>query len=272
MVPHRMVNVIWIGTGWKMNKTLAEAREYAHTLAKAEPGRWRGVQPFIIPPATALATVRGALGPESRIMLGAQNAHWQDSGPWTGEISVPQVADAGAQIVEIGHSERRLHFGETDETVNLKVRATLRNGLLPLVCVGEPEEVSLSGGAVRYVLDQVRTALTGVEKRGDVLLAYEPIWAIGESGRIPTTTHMAEIFAALTSELGGSVRGVLYGGSVSLDNAVATLGVDGVDGLFIGRSAWNADDFIEILDAVARYVLSVVPSDAPHARPLPDSL
>lgn len=241
----------WVGTGWKMNKTLAQARDYAMTLAATDPGRWPGVQPFILPPATALASVSAVLGPTSHILTGAQNAHWADDGAWTGEISVLQVADAGAQIVEIGHSERRAFFAETDETVNLKVMATLRHGLTPLVCVGEPAHVFAAGDSVAHVLNQVRRALKGVGDTSSVLLAYEPIWAIGSGGRPAAPSDIAEVFAALTAEFGGSVCGVLYGGSVNHANALATLGVDGVDGLFIGRAAWDVQRFIGLLDLVA---------------------
>jgi triosephosphate isomerase len=241
----------WVGTSWKMNKTLAQARSYAETLAATDPGRWPGVQAFIVPPATALASVCAVLGPRSHILVGAQNAHWEDDGAWTGEVSVPQVADAGAQIVEIGHSERRAFFAETDETVNLKVKATLRHGLMPLVCVGEPADVFAAGDSVTHVLGQVRAALDGVGDTSSVLVAYEPIWAIGSSGRPAAPSDIGDVFAALTGEWGSSVRGVLFGGSVNPANALATLDLDGVDGLFIGRAAWEVQGFIRLLDLVA---------------------
>lgn len=241
----------WIGTSWKMNKSLEQARHYAQVLAATDADRWPGIQSFVLPPATALAGVHEVLGPDSKVLLGAQNAHWEDAGPWTGEISVPQVADAGAQIVEIGHSERREHFGETDETVNLKVRATLRHGLTPLVCVGEPVEIFNSGGSIGYVLDQLRAALDGVDDVGDVLIAYEPIWAIGEGGRAATPADISAVFTAMRKDVGGSARAMLYGGSVDAGNAVETLEVSGVDGLFIGRAAWEVEGFLGILDLVA---------------------
>lgn len=242
----------WVGTSWKMNKLLGEARDYATALADAaDAGRWPGVRPFVVPPATALSTVRDALGPDSPVLLGAQNAHWEDAGAWTGEVSVPQVADAGARLVEVGHSERRQHFGETDRTVNLKVRATLRHGLVPLLCVGEPDAVRRAGGSADHVLGQCRAALDGVDDPGAVLLAYEPVWAIGEAGRPAAAEDVAVVTDALCRELGGSVAGVLYGGSVSLSNTRELLDVNGVDGLFIGRAAWKAEDFIDILDHAA---------------------
>lgn len=235
-----------------MTKLLPEARRYADALVTAAtPGRWPGIQPFVVPPATALSTVRDSLGPGSGVMLGAQNAHWEDAGAWTGEVSVPQVADAGAALVEIGHSERREHFGDTDEVVNRKVRAVVRHGLVPLVCVGEPDAVLRAGGSVDHVLAQARAALDGVDDVSRVLLAYEPVWAIGEHGRPARPDDVADVVAALAAAFGHSVEGILYGGSVNLDNALDLMSVDEVTGLFIGRAAWEVDGLVAILDAVA---------------------
>lgn len=241
----------WVGTSWKMNHTLATAREYATTLATAAaPGRWPGVQPFVIPPFTALHTVAGLLA-GTPVLVGAQNAHWADAGAWTGEVSVPQVADAGARLAEIGHSERREHFGETDRTVNLKTRAAVRHGLTPLVCVGETAEVRDRGGqaAVDHVLTQVEVALVGVDQSA-VVLAYEPVWAIGEGGRPATVADIAPVHQAVVERFGGLHR-VLYGGSVNHDNARDLLSVPGVGGLFVGRAAWRAEGYLALLDLVS---------------------
>jgi triosephosphate isomerase len=243
--------MIWIGTSWKMHKTLAEARTYASALSRMDFERWRGIQPFVIPPATALDTMRIVLGEQGPVLLGAQNAHWEDAGPWTGEISVPQVADAGARIVEIGHAERRAYFGETNDSVNRKVRATLRHGLVPLVCVGESAEAFRAGDSVEHVLTQARAALKNVREPNQALLAYEPTWAIGTIGRPATPAEIAEVVAALRIEHGSVVQAILYGGSVDRGNALETLRVPGVGGLFIGRSAWSVEGLVEILDAVA---------------------
>ncbi len=242
----------WIGTSWKMTKSLAEARRYATALTEAAtPGRWPGLQPFVIPPATALSTVRDVLPPSAGVLLGAQNAHWADSGAWTGEVSVPQVADAGARLVEIGHSERREHFGDTDDVVRRKVRAVLRHGLVPLLCVGEPAAVRAAGGSVGHVLGQARAALAGLDDPTGVLVAYEPVWAIGEHGTPARSHDVADVVAALAAELGPRIHGVLYGGSVDRANMHELLAVDHVSGLFIGRAAWGVDAFIQILDAAA---------------------
>ncbi len=247
--------MLWVGTSWKMNKTLAEASDYATRLAAAlADGAPTGVQPFIIPPATALTTVRAILGTDSPVELGIQNAHWADAGAWTGEISVPQAADAGAALVEIGHSERREFFAETDETVNLKVKASLNHGLRPLLCCGEPGEVFEAGGSVDHIMAQVAAGLDGVDDVSRVLIAYEPIWAIGEHGREARPTDIEAVFAALDTEYGEQVECILYGGSVNQGNAEETLQVPGVNGLFVGRSAWQVDGYLELLRIAAARV------------------
>lgn len=246
----------WIGTSWKMNFTLREATDYIHGLQQAlrrEPEIVKGIQPFVIPPATALATVHQEVGPASQrlggLKLGVQNAHWEDSGAWTGEISVPQAVDAGAELVEIGHSERREFFNETIRTTGLKVRAALRHGARPLLCVGEPLQVRERGQATEYIADQVAGALEGLsdEELSRVLIAYEPIWAIGASGRPAQLDELREPMSVLQEKHGHQVEGILYGGSVNLDNARELLSLESIDGLFVGRTAWNLDGFLELL-------------------------
>jgi len=245
---------LWIGTSWKMTKTLVEGRDWAEGLrdhlASAHDGQApAGVQPFVIPSFTATTTVRGILGEDSPVLLGVQNAHWEDEGAWTGEVSVPQAKDAGAQVVEIGHSERREHFGETVETTRLKVAAALRHGLTPLLCIGESAAVKDAGGSSDFILAQAAGALEGLtpEKLSRVVIAYEPIWAIGEKGRPATVEELVEPFAALGAQYTGKVTGLLYGGSVNLDNAADLLGIEHVTGLFVGRTAWRLEGYLELL-------------------------
>lgn len=251
------MGLLWVGTSWKMNKGLAEAREFARGLSDHLGGSGlAGVQPFVIPSFTAVAAVRDELGAESPVLLGVQNAHWEDQGAWTGEVSVPQAKDAGAQLVEIGHSERREHFGETVETTRLKVAAALRHGLTPLLCIGESAEVKDAGGSSQFILDQAAGALDGLsaEQLSRVLIAYEPIWAIGERGRPATVEELREPFAALGREYGGRARGLLYGGSVNQGNAEELLGIDYVDGLFVGRAAWELAGYVELLGIAAAHL------------------
>jgi L-erythrulose 1-phosphate isomerase len=243
----------WVGTSWKMTKTLKEAADFADGLgARARQTGWPGVQPFVIPSFPSIRVVADLLE-GSGVLVGAQNAHWEDAGAWTGEVSVPQVADAGAVLVEIGHSERRAHFAETDDTVRLKVAATLRHGLTPLVCVGEPEEVFQAGESVGFVSAQVEAALGGTDRedQGRVLIAYEPVWAIGERGRPARPEEIADVFKLLHTRFGERVSGLLYGGSVAVDNVAGTLEVPHVDGLFVGRAAWGLPGFLRILEIAA---------------------
>ncbi|ROR74163.1 triose-phosphate isomerase [Bogoriella caseilytica] len=250
----------WVGTSWKMHKTLAESVTYAQGLVAAlrdEPGEYAGVQPFVIPSHTALASVDEALGPArdrpAGLLLGAQDAHWEDAGAWTGEVSVPQVADAGAQVIEIGHSERREHFADSIERTAWKVRAALRHGLMPLLCVGEPDAVQRAGGSREHVLDQARGALDGLssDELDSVLIAYEPVWAIGEHGRTPHTAEIDGPLQSLQGEFGDRVQAVLYGGSVNAGNAVELLALGTVEGLFVGRAAWSLSGYLELLRLAA---------------------
>jgi len=179
--------------------------------------------------------------------------HWADAGAWTGEISPVMLGDCGLDLVELGHSERREHFGETDRTVGLKTAAAVKHGLIPLICVGETLAERESGQADAVLSAQVEGALQFLEgeaKGGKILFAYEPVWAIGDKG-IPASADYADKQQALIKTVAGallpSVPPVLYGGSVNPGNAAELVGQPNIDGLFIGRSAWQADGYIDIL-------------------------
>lgn len=242
----------WIGTSWKMNKTLAESRSFAEALRDADALRDPAIQRFIIPPFTAVREVKAILS-ETSVKVGAQNMHWADQGAWTGEISPLMLRDCNLDIVELGHSERREHFGETNETVGLKTEAAVRHGLIPLICIGETLSDRESGRAAEILSDQVIGALsklTGSQKQAQILLAYEPVWAIGEKG-IPAEpsyadARQAEIIAVAERVLGRRIP-CLYGGSVNPDNCEELISCPHIDGLFIGRSAWNVEGYLDIL-------------------------
>lgn len=227
-----------------MNKTVDEALAYVDDVIDALPVP--GVEVFLLPAHTALATVHARTFGRAGLRLGAQNAHWEPEGSGaTGEVSMRMVASAGAELVEIGHSERRARFAETDETVARKVRAALAEGLVPLVCVGEDRAARRAGRAERVVVDQLRSAL-GMVDQGDVdqlLVAYEPLWAIGAEGEVATPEQVAPIIDRLRAlSTAATPDGhVLYGGSVDPSNAGALLEV--ADGLFVGRAAWTAAGF-----------------------------
>ena len=244
----------WIGTSWKMNKTLAEARAFADGLLAAsfDPR----IQPFVIPPFTAVREVKDMMA-ATRVKVGAQNMHWAEEGAWTGEVSPVMLKDCGLDIVELGHSERREHFGETDETVGLKTEAAIRHGLVPLICIGETLAERRAGRAQDVLETQVRGALSklsGAQRNAEILLAYEPVWAIGVNG-IPATSdyadaRQAEIIAVAQDVLGRKIP-CLYGGSVNPQNCEELITCPHIDGLFIGRSAWNVADFLDILATCA---------------------
>lgn len=246
----------WIGTSWKMNKTLAEGRAFAEALAAADGARDPRIQRFVIPPFTAVREVKQLLA-DSSVKVGAQNMHWADEGAWTGEVSPVMLTDCGLDIVELGHSERREHFGETDETVGLKTEAAVRHGLVPLICIGETLEEREAGRAQEVLAAQVRGALGRLsedQKRAAILLAYEPVWAIGAGG-IPATSdyadaRQAEIIAVAEEVLGHRVP-CLYGGSVNPGNCEDLIQCPHIDGLFIGRSAWNVEGYLDILGRCA---------------------
>jgi L-erythrulose 1-phosphate isomerase len=247
---------VWIGTSWKMNKTLAEAKTFAEGLSAADAARDPRIQRFVIPPFTAVREVKAMLA-ETSVKVGAQNMHWADDGAWTGEVSAPMLKDCNLDIVELGHSERREYFGETDETVGLKTQAAVRHGLIPLICIGETLSQRNAGEARAVLEAQVRGALgrlAGTEKQAEILLAYEPVWAIGVNG-IPATSdyadaRQAEIIAVAEDILGRKVP-CLYGGSVNPDNCEELITCPHIDGLFIGRSAWNVEGYLDILSRCA---------------------
>ena len=245
----------WIGTSWKMNKLRAEARAFAAALAGSEVARGTAAQLFVIPPFTAAAEVAGLLA-GTRVRVGVQNVHWAEAGAWTGEISAAMAADCGATIAEIGHSERRAHFGETDETVALKVAAALRQGLTPLVCVGDTRDEYDAGRTAEALDRQVRAAVSKVSsaEAAGVVIAYEPVWSIGEGGTPAEPDFADEQHArikATLAEITGREPRVLYGGSVDPDNCAALASRSHIDGLFIGRSAWAVEGYLGIVERVS---------------------
>lgn len=240
---------VWIGTSWKMNKTFDEAHAFAEGLPAVGNAQ---IQRFVIPPFTVLKMVASLLE-DTDVKVGAQNMHWADEGAWTGEISPVMLKDCDADMVELGHSERRAHFGETDETVGLKAEAAVRYGLIPLICIGETKVDRDAGHADAVLAAQVRGAfakLTGDQTQAQILLAYEPVWAIGAGGE-PATPEYADARHAKIAQVARDCLGrdvpCLYGGSVNPDNCADLIQQPHIDGLFIGRSAWAVDGFNDIL-------------------------
>lgn len=250
---------LWVGTSWKMNKTLAEAMVFADGLAAADATPDARIQRFVVPPFTAVRQVKERLNGTS-VKVGAQNMHWDDAGAWTGEISPMMLKDCGLDIVELGHSERREHFGETDRTVGLKTAAAVKHGLVPLICIGETLAEREAGEADTVLRRQVEGALAflgGAARTAPVLLAYEPVWAIGVNG-IPATAGYADARHKIIADVAQRALGVkvpvLYGGSVNPGNCEELIAEPHIDGLFIGRSAWEVGGYLDILQRVARAI------------------
>jgi triosephosphate isomerase len=243
---------------WKMHRTAAEARALAREVrAAAEPLADR-VDVAIVPPFTALWAA-GAELQGSRIGLGAQDVFWEAQGAFTGEVSAPMLVDAGCRYVLVGHSERRQLFGDTDETVRKKTKASLGAGLHPVVCVGETLPERESGRTLEVVGRQVRGALAGLEAAeiGRLTVAYEPVWAIG-TGRTATPEQAQEAIALIRrlidarSDTAAAAIRILYGGSVKPDNAAELLSQPDVDGALVGGASLKALDFTGIIQGANR--------------------
>lgn len=249
-----------LGTNWKMNKTMAEATQYTNELMEII-GKYSQFEIFIIPPHTHLWKIKELIdAKKSTLKLGAQNMHYEDNGQFTGEISPVMLKEIGLDIVELGHCERRQYFNETDETVNLKTLAALKHGLLPLICIGEKMADRNYGVSKEMLATQMKIALKNVTAAeiGKFWIAYEPIWAIGVNGIPAETPYVNEIHNALRDVLlelygdAGKNVPLLFGGSVNINNASEYAQLENVDGLFIGRSAWEPDLFEEIMVSVEK--------------------
>lgn len=246
---------IWIGTGWKMNHLMSDAMQYADRLREYCRNEQPSANIFICVPFTVLHAVAEKLK-DTPIRVASQNVHWLERGAATGEISPLMIQDAGASMIEIGHSERRSMFAETDLMVNAKVIATLQNGLTALVCIGETAQDKTLGVTLEKLANQIKVAFHSVrpEYAQRILVAYEPVWAIGDSGS-PATPEYANaihekirlVLQDVFGEPSGKSIPILYGGSVNPRNALPLISMPAIDGLFIGRSAWNVEGFINII-------------------------
>jgi triosephosphate isomerase len=237
---------------WKLHQTIAEALELVTQLKNAV-ASVRDVDVAVAPPFTALAPVARRLE-GSHISLAAQDCFWEDSGAWTGQVSAPLLRDAGCAHVIVGHSERRQHFGETDEGVGRKVRAVLRAAMQPIVCVGETERERDAGATFAVVERQLGAAIGGLapEELRRLAVAYEPVWAIG-TGRTATAAQAEEVqrflrerMAGWAGAVAGEVR-ILYGGSVKPDNAAGLMAEPDVDGALVGGASLDAEGFARIV-------------------------
>ncbi len=242
----------FIAGNWKMNKTIPDAVDLVKAL-REESTELEEAELVVIPPFTALSEVKKEIEGSS-IRLGAQNMFWEDEGAYTGEVSPGMLKDAGCQYVVIGHSERRQYFGETDETVNKKIKAALAHELLPIMCIGESIEEREKGETINKVETQITEGLKGFseEEFSRIIIAYEPIWAIG-TGLTATPEQAEEVHRFIREKLierygneKASYAIILYGGSVKPDNTFSLLTEKDINGALVGGASLEADSFIQI--------------------------
>jgi len=244
----------FIAGNWKMHLTIDEGVALVRELRSSLEGI-EGVRVAVAPPFTAVHPMAKELA-SSTIEVAGQDVYWEPQGAFTGEVSAGMLRDAGASCVIVGHSERRQFFGETDETVGKRAKAALAAGLTPIVCVGESLAEREGGRTLQVVGTQVKEGLRGftAEELGKLVVAYEPVWAIG-TGKTATAAQAQEVHAAIRAmlrELGGDVADrvpLQYGGSVKPDNAAELLSQLDVDGALVGGASLKASTFAAIVRA-----------------------
>jgi len=250
----------FIAGNWKMHKTIPEAVDMVKALKEASP-QLTDAELVVIPPYTMLNEVK-KVTEGSSVQLGAQNLFWEEKGAFTGEISPPMLKDAGCQYATIGHSERRQYFGETNETVNKKVKAALAHELTPIMCIGESLEEREKGNTMEKVETQINSGLEGLGKEEirRIVIAYEPIWAIG-TGLTATPSQAEEVHSFIREKLaekyGNEITSyaiILYGGSVKPANTYSLLKENNINGALVGGASLEADSFIQIAkEAIKAY-------------------
>jgi triosephosphate isomerase (TIM) len=244
-----------VAANWKMNKTNAEAEEFMREFLPRAEGLTAAVDIVVCPPFTALRTVADAAR-TYRVRTGAQNMHEEDAGAFTGEVSAPMLLELGVEAVVLGHSERRRDFAETDAALARKVPKALDAGLLPILCVGETEDEREAGETERKLRQQVQADLAGVDVSllPELVVAYEPIWAIG-TGKTATPAQAQAAIGFVRALVGDrdsaaaqEIR-ILYGGSVDAGNAAELLGQEDIDGALVGGASLQPDTFLTIATA-----------------------
>jgi len=246
----------FIAGNWKMNMTPSEAVEFMQGLGHKYENK-NNCEVAVCPPATALISVRDVIDKNNiEVKLGAQNMFYESSGAFTGEVSPEMIKELGVKYIIIGHSERRLYFGETNEIVNKKVSAAFDSGLEPIMCIGESLDIRESGKAEEFVLNQLKEGLVGINE-GNVAgltVAYEPIWAIG-TGKTATSKDANDMCLAIRRRLGelyskeiSEAARIQYGGSVKPSNISELMSMSDIDGALVGGASLKVDDFIAIIN------------------------
>lgn len=239
-----MRKVILAGN-WKMYKTQGEAAEFLMEFGSQIDEAPEAREVVLCVPFTALDIVNKSLH-GSRIRLGAQNVHWENCGAFTGEISANMLTEMGVRYAIVGHSERRQYFGETDETVNLRLKAAQRGGLIPILCVGETKQQRDAGGAEKTIFAQLDLGLQGIDL-DRLVIAYEPIWAIG-TGETCAASEANRIIGLIRSRLTNRHITIQYGGSVKPSNIDEIMAQPEIDGVLVGGASLAANDFARIVN------------------------
>ncbi|MEB3277398.1 MAG: triose-phosphate isomerase [Lyngbya sp.] len=234
-----------IAGNWKMFKTQAEAQEFLQGFVTELDETPDDRETVLCVPFTALWVMSKSLH-GSRIKLGAQNVHWEDSGAYTGEISSPMLVEIGVRYVIVGHSERREYFGETDETVNLRLKAAQNHGLTPILCVGESKKQRDTGKTDAHIFSQLEKGLVDIDQN-NLVIAYEPIWAIG-TGETCDAKEANRVIGLIRSKLKNPDVSIQYGGSVKPDNIDEIMAQAEIDGALVGGASLTPDSFARIVN------------------------
>ncbi len=250
-----------IAGNWKMQRTASESEALLAELLPAlgRDGNGEGQVEVLVAPSFTYLPLAAKTLAGTGIGLAAQDCHWSEEGPFTGEVSAKMLAEVGCRYVILGHSERREHFSETNRRVNAKAKAAIFWGLIPIICVGEKADERASGHAEMVVEKQLKRCLQDLSLAGGgrLMIAYEPVWAIG-TGRTPTTKEIGEVHRLVRSELIdafgkiGSRIPILYGGSVKPETVGPIVALDSVDGALVGGASLEAASFLAIVEAARR--------------------
>ena len=239
----------WIGTSWKMNHDLPATTKYINSLIKnSKYLKNSKINFFVIPPHTSFMMFKN-FKKKLPVMYGAQNMHWAEAGAYTGEISASMIKSCGCKIVELGHSERLKFFNENSNLINKKINLAIKHNLIPLICVGEKKlekNLSRRKQVLKRQLDILFKKV--INKKKLILIAYEPIWAIGKNNKAASIDYCNETMQYIRKIVSKKINKtkILYGGSVDEKNYKEFLKSDYIDGIFIGRAALNANNFIKI--------------------------
>jgi triosephosphate isomerase len=239
------VRKIVIAGNWKMFKTQAESKEFLQGFLPHLEETPETREVLLCPPFTGLSVLSKYLH-GSRVQLGAQNLHWEEFGAYTGEISGPMLSEIGVRYVIVGHSERRQYFGETDATVNLRLRAAQRHGLMPILCVGETKQQRDAGETESLIINQLDKDLVDIDQE-NLVIAYEPIWAIG-TGDTCEATEANRVIGLIRSKLGNPNVSIQYGGSVKPNNIDEIMAQPEIDGVLVGGASLEPESFARLVN------------------------